>query len=286
VAVAIVTLKESQGTVLVLGERDWPESQRTTCVAFGELHKRGLRLNPDLLLEIHDTVGDWTQVEGVIWRGQFDEHFSIQHAALSLVRASGVQCVNSPQSILRASDRISLAAELRKSGLPVVPAFYFLGSSGIGYFHTPSLPCVVKIGNWHMGYGKIKASTKEVWCDAADLAFITHGPMAVEPFLHYQRDIRVLVLGDAQVGFERVPSQWRANVCPTAGRVVDVPKDLATMSKLAASAIGADVLGVDWVQLDDERWVLIEANIAPGLQFEELDLRQQVTDLLTDRVGG
>lgn len=284
-AVAIVPPKGTRGISLVLGERGWPEEWGIACVAFEELDKRGLRLTPGLQLEIHDASGNWTPVDGIAWRGQFDEHFNTQHAALSLIRASGVQCVNSAQTILRATDRISLAAELRNSGLPVVPAHYFLGSSGIGYFHSPSLPCVVKIGNWHMGYGKFKASTQEVWSDAADLAFITHEVMAVEPFLNYQRDLRVLILGDTLICFERVPSQWRANVCPTEGRIVETPKELAKMSKLAASTIGADVLGVDWVQLEDGEWVLLEANIAPGLQFGGLDLRPQLIELLNARAA-
>ena len=254
----------------------------TLCVAFDELDKRGLRLTPEFQLEIHDAGGSWSPVTAVAWRGQFDEHFKTQHAALSLVRASGVRCLNSANAIICASDRVSLAAQLKKCGLPVVSAHYFLGSAGIGYFHTPTLPCVLKIGNWHMGYGKLKVCTREVWSDAADLAFITHEAMAVEPFLKYRRDLRILILGDSMVCFERVPSQWRANVCPAEGRIVDLPTELADMSKKAALCIGAEILGVDWIELDDGQWVLLEANIAPGLQFGGMDLRLQLLEMVAN----
>jgi ribosomal protein S6--L-glutamate ligase len=276
----------SRGTLLILGEEGWPESSNVVGVAFDQLKSRGLRLTPDHQLELHDETGNWTSVTGVAWRGQFDEHFKTQHAALSLIRASTVPCINSAQTVLRACNRISLAAELKNGGLPVISAYYFLGSSGIGYFHSPTLPCVVKIGNWHMGYGKIKASTQEVWADAADFAFITPEAIAVEPFLDYVRDVRVLVLGRMLVCFERVPSQWRANVCPSDGRIVEVPNELAENSRMAASILGADVLGVDWVQLKNGEWVLLEANIAPGLQFGGLDLRPKLLELIAGRIVG
>ncbi len=275
----------SNGSLLVLGEPEWPEEEGVVSVGFSDLDKTGLRLTPNSDLEIHDSAGNWKPIIGVAWRGMFDQHFEIQCAAFSLIRASRTPCLNSAACILRASDRVSLAYELKNGGLPTVPAYYFLGSSGIGYFHTPTLPCVLKLGNWHMGYGKVKASTRESWSDAADLPFIVRGSVAVEPFLDYQRDLRVLLLGDTVVGFERIPSQWRANVCPAEGRFVDVPDDLLQQSRKARSILGADVLGVDWVQLKDGNWVLLEANLAPGLLFEGLNLRPQLIHILRQVAG-
>ena len=286
VAVVIVPAEDLRHTLLVLGEREWPEENDVVCIDFGDLDKTGLRLTPELELQVHDNVGNWTPVSGIAWRGQFDRHASSQRAAFSLVCASGLPCLNSQACILRASDRVSLAVRMQNGGLPTVPAHYFLGSSGIGYFHTPTLPCVLKFGNWHMGYGKIKAPTQEAWSDAADLPFIVHGSVAVEPFLDYRRDLRVLILGETVLAFERIPSQWRANVCPAEGRFVEVPDDLFQMSQLARSIVDAEVIGVDWVQLKSGKWVLLEANLAPGLQFEGLDLRPHVTSLLRERVGG
>lgn len=277
-------LSESKGTLVVLGEPEWPEEDGVVSVGFADLDKTGLRLTPESKLEIHNSDGHWMPIIGVAWRGMFDQHFEIQHAAFSLIRASGVPCINSSACILRASDRVSLSYQLKNGGLPIVPAHYFLGSSGIGYFHNPSLPCVLKLGNWHMGYGKIKASTQETWSDAADLPFIVRGSVAVEPFLDYRRDIRVLLLGEMMLGFERVPSQWRANVCPTEGRFVEVPEDLAKMSQQARAILGADVVGVDWVQLKEGNWILLEANLAPGLLFEGLNLRPQLLSLLRQHV--
>jgi ribosomal protein S6--L-glutamate ligase len=276
-----VPTSASHGIRLVIGEREWSDTGSVLCIAFDEFDKRGLRLTPELHLEVHDEVGNWLPVTCVLWRGQFDEHFSAQHASLNLIHASGVPCLNSTQTIRLASSRVSLAAEFKKSGLPIISAYHFLGSGGIGYFHNPQLPCVVKIGNWHMGYGKIKASTPEVWSDAADLSFITKESIAVEPFLTYRRDIRILVLGEKLLAFERVPSQWRANVCPLEGKIIEVPNELVNMSKRAAATIGANILGVDWVQIETGEWVILEANIAPGLQFGDVDLRPELLKMLS-----
>ena len=270
--------------LLVLGEASWPSDDQVLSIGFENLDRRGLKLSPELELEIHDEKGEWQRVLGVIWRGQFDELSSTQHNMLHLVRASGVPCINSALTLLHGSHRIAIATALKRYNLPVVPSYFFLGSAGIGYFFEPDLPCVVKAGNWHMGYGKVKASTKEVWSDTVDLAVLLRDLIGVEPYLSYTRDLRVLIVGEEVIGFERIPSQWRANVSPSEGNIVELPEQILKQSKEAAICLRADVLGVDWVQVKDGSWVLLEANIAPGLELAGHDFRPHVLSLLRTKL--
>lgn len=270
--------------LLVLGEASWPSDDQVLSIGFESLDRRGLKLSPELELAIHDEKGDWERVFGVVWRGQFDELSATQHNILHLVRASGVPCINSALALLRGSHRIAVATALKRQNLPVVPSYYFLGSAGIGYFFEPSLPCVVKAGNWHMGYGKVKTTTKEAWADTVDLAVLLRDLIGVEPYLSYTRDLRVLIVGEEVIGFERIPSQWRANVSPSEGNIVELPERILKQSKEAAMCLQADVLGVDWVQVEDGSWVILEANIAPGLELAGHDFRPRVLSLLRTKL--
>ena len=107
-------------TVVVLGEKNWPAEEDVVVLGFDELDANGLRLLPSGVLEIHAQDGRWDAVDAVVWRGQFDSHFSIQHCLLGLIRASGVRCLNQADALFNCSDRISMHRVLVNAGMPVV----------------------------------------------------------------------------------------------------------------------------------------------------------------------
>jgi ribosomal protein S6--L-glutamate ligase len=270
--------------IVVIGEKTWPAEEDVVILGFDELDNRGLRLLPSGILEIHAPDGKWDCVQAIVWRGQFDSHFSTQHCLLSLIRASGVKCLNPAGALFNYTDRISMHRALADAGMPLVPSAFFFGANGYGYFYEPVFPCVLKVGNWHMGYGKMKVQSKPSWMDAVDMASICKDFIAVEPFVEYQRDLRVLVIGYEIYAIERKGSQWKANVCPIEMNETEIPDQLAQLSRKAASALGVEIIGLDWLQTAGGEWLLLEGNLAPGLNWEGTDLRHLVIQEL--RKGG
>lgn len=265
---------------VVLGEKKWVENEKVQCIDFDQIDKIGFHLNSNLELEIHDHAGNWFQAAGVLWRGQFDREPLRQHALLSFLKSSSAPCINSAELILNYGDRISMHTGLKRLGYPVVEADFLFGANSYSYFYEPSLPCVLKVGNWHMGYGKMKCTTKENWLDAADMASISRDYVGIEKFIHYKRDVRVLIIGEYVCCIERIPSQWKANVCPLQVIMVESPESIKKLSIEISSCLGSSILGIDWVEDTYGNWKILEANFAPGLEWEGVDLRGMVNEML------
>jgi glutathione synthase/RimK-type ligase-like ATP-grasp enzyme len=131
-----------------------------------------------------------------------------------------------------------------------------------------------------MGYGKMKCTTKENWLDAVDMASISRDYVGIENFVHYKRDIRVLIIGEYVCCIERIPSQWKANVCPLQVNKVEAPESIKKLSAEISSRLGSNILGLDWVEDTYGNWKILEANLAPGLQWEGVDLRCMANEML------
>ena len=269
---------------LILGEKNWPKQDNVIALDFLEIDRQGLKLGTSRTLQVHDCDGNWLDIRGVLWRGQFDSDLAQEFALLGMIEASGVPCINSARGLRLFSDRISMHALLAHAGLPVVSSAFFLGKSGYGYYHEPDLPCVLKVGNWHMGYGKIKVDSKQQWLDAVDMAAISKDFIAVEPWIDYTADIRILVVGKEIIVIERIPSQWKANVCPIDIKFIEAPPGLVDQSRKAAEFMQMEILGVDWVFDRKGNWIVLEANAAPGLEFLNLDLRPLAMEMLKEKM--
>jgi ribosomal protein S6--L-glutamate ligase len=266
------------GRLLIVGDGSWPLSSELIALDLYAQNPCNLH-SVSGALRAHTEEEGWVEVAGVIWRGQFDADFRREHDLLTLLAVAGVPCVNSVSAILSAGVRASGNDRLARAGLPVVDAQYFWGRAGINYFFEPNLPTVVKVGNWQQGYGKARAITIDQWRDVLDLA-VTHDELlCVEPFLAVSRDLRCLTVYEKTIAIERVGRYWKANVDPLDVRLVDIPDAIRDLQIEAARCIGADVVGIDWVQLADGSWTILETNMAPGLAGRGLfDLRPLVLE--------
>jgi ribosomal protein S6--L-glutamate ligase len=271
---------------LVIGEADWPEEDDVVGLTLDQLTHTGIRVSPLGELQWHDLQGNWHYVHGVLWRSQFDIDVRVEHALLCMICSADTHCINSTQSIRLYGDRISLHAEMFRRGLPVLPCYYYYGINGYNYFHKPNYPCVIKMGNWHMGFGKMLVRTKESWSDATGMASTSNDFISIEPFVKYSRDLRVLIIGHDVIGIERIPAEWKANVSPKNIRITDVPDQLREVSLRISAMTGSQILGIDWIMDDDGNWVILEANMAPGLHgFCDIDLRPSAIQLVRDSVN-
>jgi RimK family alpha-L-glutamate ligase len=108
----------------------------------------------------------------------------------------------------------------------------------------------------------------------ADLAYrtfraleVTRSVFYLQEFVeHGGRDVRAfLVGGELVAAMTRRAPGWKTNVAQ-GGRVeaVELPADLVTLSRRAASLLQADYAGVDLLQAVDGRWFVIEVNGIPG----------------------
>ena len=269
-------------SILVIGENDWSSEEVVLSLSLADLDRHGLMLSQDGGLSVHDGAGEWHSVDRVLWRAQGARDAARQHAALSLVAASSATCVNPADSLHLYGTRLSGHAALRKGGLPVIESCSLFGSNAISYFYTPDFPAVLKVGDWHMGYGKCRANDREAWNDAIDMAVIADQFVSVEPLISYRKDLRILLVGDDVLAIERTPAsqQWKANVCPEETRRVDPPPALTQMTRRAASLLGMQILGADWIEDQSGNWYLLEVNHAPGLLMEDTDCRPLVLKLL------
>ena len=204
------------------------------------------------------------RVDGVLWRVGAIRPLAEHRHALELIRLAGVPCVNSAGTLLRGFERLSMLAELREVGVPVVPFSAHLGEATLEN-EKPLLPCVLKVGNWHGGIGKARLRSLPEWADARDLAIASSDYATVEPFIEYQRDVRVLMVGERMWAMERLSDDWKVNRGQATAHLIEAPQELAQWTRRVAKHLGADMVGLDWIETPDGEWKCLESNDVPGL---------------------
>ncbi|QAT83247.1 alpha-L-glutamate ligase [Corallococcus coralloides] len=106
----------------------------------------------------------------------------------------------------------------------------------------------------------------------------------VEPFIDYERDVRCLAVGERMWAMTRASAGWRANVDTRKYHVIDPPPELAEHTRRAMRHLGADVLGLDFLQAKDGAYTLLECNDTPGLSGFPEELREDVAECLRVRM--
>jgi glutamate carboxypeptidase len=184
---------------------------------------------------------------------------------LLLLERAGLRILNPPATLLGAHDKLRTARLLARAHLPHPWTMHLAPGDDV-----PRLvaPVVVKprFGSWGIDV---------VRCDSEDeLArhleevrtrswFRRHGAVVQELVTPRGFDLRVLVAGGTTVGaVERVAAagEWRTNVSLGGSRRPCVPSASASaLAEAAAAAIGADLVGVDLLPIDDGH-VIVELN--------------------------
>lgn len=225
-----------------------------------------------------------TRVDGVLWRvGAIRPHPS-HRTALEVIRLGGVPCVNPAAVLLRGYERLSMLAELRAAGLPVIPFDVAMGD-GMARRLGREFPFVVKAGNHHAGYGKVLVRDAAQWADVADLLFAVDDYVTVEPFIEYRRDVRCLAIGERLWAMVREGAGWKANVDTRRYHVIDPPEELAEWTRMAMRHLGADALALDFLERQDGGYVLLESNDTPGLSGFPEQVRHALVDRLREKLG-
>lgn len=183
---------------------------------------------------------------------------------LLLLERGGATVLNGAFSLLVAHDKLRTARVLGGAGLPH-PRTTVVRDGDIGPLRPP---VVVKprFGSW--GIDVFRCETQaELERRLRDLAsrrwFRRHGALVQELVPSRGRDLRVVVAAGHVVGaIERqaAPGEWRTNVSLGGSFVAAIPQAGArALAIAAATAVGADVIGVDLLPLGDG-YTIVELN--------------------------
>ena len=269
--------------IIVNGERDWaswfPDARVRSC----RLEQSQWLLQGGRLSVLSE--GESTRIDGVLWRVGAIRPDPLHRAVLDLIRLAGVPCVNPARTLQLGFDRLSMQAEMKTIGIPQLEQTVVIGQHVLDRI-TPLLPAVVKIGNYHAGYGKARVDTLNGWADVRDVAFTAHNYVSLEPYIEYRRDVRCLAVGDEIWAMERRSSTWKANRATNAAILIEVPPELASYTKRAMNHLAADVLGLDFLETEQGEFYLLENNDVPGLTGFPDFVRRLLAERLMTQVTG
>ena len=259
--------------IVVNGETDWQEY-----FPGYQVHSRRIQnsswLYHQQTLWVFDPSGS-LRVDAVLWRvGAIKPQPEHRHA-LELIRMAGIPCLNPATILLKGYDRLSMLNELREAGLPVQVFSVALGERMLDLLH-PDFPAVLKVGNFHGGFGKIRVENEGQWADARDMAFVTSDYATLEPYIDYTRDIRCLAVGDQIWAMARRGVTWKANTQTQEYQIIRAPAQLEAWTRQAINHLQAEVLALDFLEKSDGSYVLLESNDIPGFSGFPTAVREAV----------
>jgi RimK family alpha-L-glutamate ligase len=197
----------------------------------------------------------------------------------------GVRCVNSPRAIERTVDKSWAGALLALAGVPTPPTIVCERYDGaMQAFDRLGGDVVVKPLFGAMGNGIVRVEDR-------DVAHRVFRALELERTVYYvqrtvappgRRNLRLLVVaGDVAGAMERVTDSWRANIARGArARAVAPSDDERRLALAAASAVEADVAGVDLLVAPDGEIVVLEVNGIPGWQALQSVCARDLTEVV------
>lgn len=210
---------------------------------------------------------------------------------LHLLADGGLPVINTPRAIERTVDKHWTSRLLREAGVPTprtvaaersseaMAAFRemrdvlvkpLLGSGGRGIFRVRNEPLARR------AFGALERKRSVFYVQE----FVPHG----------HSDLRLFVVGDRVVAAARRSGDgWKTNVAAgaiaTAHRPTPDEEDLALR---ACGAVGADYAGVDLMEAEDGRRLVVEVNGIPGWRALQatttIDIAHEVASLVRTRL--
>jgi len=200
----------------------------------------------------------------ILWRlGAITPNWK-HRTALELIQLSNVVCLNDAKSLLQGYDRLSMLYTLKALELPVIPFDVVTHSRFLNTLQLP-FPFVVKIGNYHGGYGKVLIENEAKWQDIKDMAFVTNDYITVEPFIDYQYDIRYLIVNDKVWAMQRKGKFWKSNVLTNAFQLIPVQPYWEARIKRLQEHLNAIILALDILKDAEGNEYIVEYNDIPGI---------------------
>jgi len=218
----------------------------------------------------------------------------------SLIRQfelSGIRCVNSFQSIVKAKNKIRMTQKLSKHGIPMPKTYIVHSSMHLSEIMSSigSFPVILKSVVGSLGIGVAIVESKQGLKSVVEmmLADDHSTPLMIQGYVRESRgkDIRVFVVGGKIVAaMERIArkrDEFRSNF--SLGGKVKVASLSAKEKRLAlkaAEALGLEIAGVDIIRSNAGPQIL-EVNSNPGMkgitQATGIDVAGAVIDYIVKR---
>jgi len=178
----------------------------------------------------------------------------------------GIPCLNPSDATRLAQDKLASTAILQRAGLPIAPA-YLAWLDPAPDLATRLEPLstwagqrvLVKAARGSQGMGLWSAGLGELPDLLTQLAA---GPYVIMEYLpHHGDDLKVFVAGAWMAAIERPfpATTYTAKL----GHPVQVPKDVAEVTRTAGESLGLTCFGCDFINTS-EGWRLIDINAFPG----------------------
>lgn len=221
--------------------------------------------------------------DGILWRVGAIQPTELQTTALNLIALANIPCVNSAATLKMGFDRLSMLSIIKDQGLPVIDFNVVTKSTYLNNIKI-DFPFVVKVGNYHGGFGKVLIEDEKKWQDIKDLLFVTEYYITIEPYISYIRDIRYIVINDKVWAMSRKGKFWKANVETTDYKQIEPKMELANQLKLLQKKIGADILAIDILEEADGKIHIVEYNDIPGLSGFPDELKHELVHTLKQKM--
>jgi ribosomal protein S6--L-glutamate ligase len=188
---------------------------------------------------------------------------------LHRAQAQGIRVINSPAALETCIDKYLATAKLAAAGLPVPPTIACQTSdAALDAFATLGSDVVVKPLFGSEGRGMMRVSDPELAWRIFRTLERSQSVIYLQQFvLHPGWDLRLFVIGGRTIGAMRrhAADGWRTNVAQ-GGRAeaVSATVEEQQLAMRAASAVGAEIAGVDLLPTPDGGYVVLEVNAVPG----------------------
>lgn len=199
----------------------------------------------------------------------------VEPGLLSLLRLErcGVHVLNRAAALIAVHDKLRTARCLDAADLPHPRTTSVRADQSTAELRPP-LVLKPRFGSWGRDVMLCRDHAELEQCLEAVRGrswFRRHGVLVQELVPPRGYDLRLIVAGGEVVGgSERVAAagDWRTNVSLGGTlRAADVPPDARSLAAAAAGAVGADLVGVDLLPIEGDRYVVLELNGA--VDFDE-----------------
>lgn len=196
---------------------------------------------------------------------------------LSAIEAYGIKIINSRQSLEIASDKFLTSLFLEKHKIPTPKTVICEDpDDALESFDELGGDMIIKplYGSRGVGITRVndRGFAENVIYALGQLNEIFYLQEFIE---HYNRDIRILVIGDKTIaGMYRVSDNWKTNIHAGArSEPLEITNELESLAVKAAKVTKTEIAGVDIVE-SERGYLVLEVNSIPG--FTAL---QKVTDI-------
>ncbi|UCC18899.1 MAG: RimK family alpha-L-glutamate ligase [Promethearchaeota archaeon] len=196
---------------------------------------------------------------------------------LRAIEEYNIKLINSRESLEIASDKFLTSVFLENHNIPTPRTIICEDPhKALDAFEELGGDCVLKplYGSKGIGITRLndKAFAENVIYSLAQLNQVFYLQKFIE---HYNRDIRILILGDRVVsGMYRVSNSWKTNIYAGAkAEPIEITEEIEKLSIKAAKITKTEIAGVDILETENG-FTVLEVNSIPG--FTAL---QEVTDV-------